>query len=279
MISFRAATTDAYQSTRFSLISTAEGVQMAPYLDIRGIATIGIGFNISTFGTPVGRAVLAAMGIDPEAAQEKPWIDRLGAAVAAAKTNAALQSGLDAVMAERATAGVPGLRTRFAFASALEARGPFDACSATYESQIDGWLAGVPPSPERAVLFSLAYNGLLAHSPSLHAAVQAGDRAEAWFQIRYDSNGGASRSLGIAQRRCYESELFAIQDDPAGNPTAAEAAAMARMNAARMDAMAQVEAAFPTAVEKANQNFDLTQLATRKVRTREETLAPALAVA
>lgn len=276
MIPFRAVTAEAYQAMRFSLISAAEGVRTTPYLDVRGIATIGIGFNIATFGTPVGRAVLATMGIDPDAAEEKPWIDRLGAAVAAAKTDAALQSGLDAVMAARG-AGAADRRARFAFASPQEARGPFDACAGTFESEIDHWVAGIPPSPERAAFFSFAYNGLLACSPSLRAAVLAGDRAEAWFQIRYDSNGGASRSLGIAQRRCYESELFAIQNDPAGSATAAETAAMTRMNAARLDAMAKGDAAFPTAVDKANRNFDLTLLAARKVRTREETLAPVLA--
>jgi len=44
------------------------------------------------------------------------------------------------------------------------------------------------------------------------SAISTDDRAEAWFQIRYQSNGGNNKP-GIAKRRYYESELFSLYDE------------------------------------------------------------------
>ncbi|MBK6638098.1 MAG: hypothetical protein IPG34_10775 [Rhodocyclaceae bacterium] len=68
---------------------------------------------------------------------------------------------------------------------------------------------------------SLSYNGMLGgESPSLQKALIDGDRAEAWYQIRYGSN--PDNLPGVAKRRYYESSLFGLYADPA-NPTGDEA--------------------------------------------------------
>ena len=66
-------------------------------------------------------------------------------------------------------------------------------------------------SRERAALVSMAYNGgvgLL--GPNLMGAIRDGNRAVAWYEIRYGSNGGDSECAGLAKRRYYESQLFGL---------------------------------------------------------------------
>ncbi len=107
--------------------------------------------------------------------------------------------------------------------------------------------AGYAGSWEQIALVSLAYNGLGAWPSALTQAIKAGDRAEAWYQIRYKSNSvGSKYSQGIAltdvagttkdeqgnfdqgfdkgwaKRRFAESELFGLYDNPS-NVTVAEA--------------------------------------------------------
>ena len=74
-------------------------------------------------------------------------------------------------------------------------------------------------SRERAVLVSLAYNGGTWNSktgkgllgPKLMDAIRDDNRADAWYEIRYGSNGNAID--GIAKRRYYESTLFGLYDE------------------------------------------------------------------
>ena len=88
------------------------------------------------------------------------------------------------------------------------------------------------PSRERLALLSLAYNNIIGvttdsngnvviKSPTLRNDILTGNRAAAWYEIRYNSNGGSSASAGIATRRFYESTLFGLYADPS-NPTLTE---------------------------------------------------------
>ena len=82
----------------------------------------------------------------------------------------------------------------------------------------------MPESNERAALMSMFYNGGAGIiGPELLNALQGDDRAEAWYQIRYESNGGASQSPGIADRRITESNLFSLYDNPGQGVSEAEA--------------------------------------------------------
>jgi Ca2+-binding RTX toxin-like protein len=74
----------------------------------------------------------------------------------------------------------------------------------------------VPPpnSAEALALASLFYNTHSLLGPRLRAALQNGNRAQVWYQIRYQSNAGGiatpgnSFYEGIAKRRDYESQVF-----------------------------------------------------------------------
>ncbi|MEL7030129.1 MAG: calcium-binding protein, partial [Pseudomonadota bacterium] len=148
--------------------------------------------------------------------------------------SSALRASLNSIMAERAgDPSVPGgasKRSEFAFLSNSEMVDFFNAeIVDQFESVVDDWLPGVPVSVERAAYLSLAYNGIIqgdGFSPNLNAAVEDGDRAEAWFEIRYNTNGGASRSTGIAKRRYVESHLHSLYDDVEADGSVSELQAL-----------------------------------------------------
>ena len=79
-------------------------------------------------------------------------------------------------------------------------------------------------SDEGLAVFSLAYNS---GTPGSHLLADLNqdhfNRADAWFQIRFLSNGGNSQSQGLAKRRYEESEVFGLYDpaDSAGGGSVA----------------------------------------------------------
>lgn len=81
-------------------------------------------------------------------------------------------------------------------------------------------------SYEKEALVSLAYNGAATLGGNLLVALASGNRAEAWYQIRYGTNGDAS--FGIAKRRFVEAQLFGLYHDE-NAPTAAESQDAMRM--------------------------------------------------
>jgi Ca2+-binding RTX toxin-like protein len=74
---------------------------------------------------------------------------------------------------------------------------------------------------EMAVLLDMAYNGGAGLIGSkLVNAMWNGNRAEAWFEIRYNSNKENQRLdilQGLAKRRYLESEIFGLYNDPEGS--------------------------------------------------------------
>jgi hypothetical protein len=103
------------------------------------------------------------------------------------------------------------------------------------ELRLDAFLArngiAMGPSQERVALMSLYFNstpqfvntvetGNNLIGPKLLDALRTGNRAEAWFEIRYDSNNEQSSpslvangtAKGIANRRYAESNLFGLYD-------------------------------------------------------------------
>lgn len=91
----------------------------------------------------------------------------------------------------------------------------------------------MPLSSEKAAIASVVYNrgaGSYARNmQSFRDAITAGDRAEAWYELRYNSWGShAPSEAGLRKRRYMESELFALYDDPQ-NVSSGEAASVYRM--------------------------------------------------
>lgn len=75
---------------------------------------------------------------------------------------------------------------------------------------------GLQNSREMVSLLSLACNAQTLIGEKLTKAMWEGNRAEAWFEIRYNSNNGKeSRCLGLAKRRFLEAQIFGLYDNPA----------------------------------------------------------------
>src|SRR5262249_37444135 len=105
-------------------------------------------------------------------------------------------------------------RTTFTFANEAESQNVFETMMAGYgnfqgyETILDNWLqrnaiAPIGQSKERLALISLTFNNankLL--GPKLAAGLRNNDRAEAWYEIRYNSN----RDVVNAKRRFYEAD-------------------------------------------------------------------------
>ena len=117
----------------------------------------------------------------------------------------------------------------------------------------------MPPSDERIALVSLAYNrgvGMLSGIPGSgvpeHAimdAVRDGDRAEAWFQMRYNCWGSNNEAeAGLRKRRFAEAQVFGLYDDPS-NVTPDEARNVYRTYQLHRDEIARVERGFGVTVE------------------------------
>lgn len=161
------------------------------------------------------------------------------------ETNAAYQTFVDGT----AQSGV-SQHSLFSFASDAEVYGVFQQLwSQYYEPQIlnifpDLKGTDFQGSREEEVLADLIWNGgpgLL--GPGLQSAINTGNRAEAWFQIRYLSN--ASGNTVAAERRYYDAQTFGLFDDPSA-PTADEALQAYQMLSAHRSTIIQYELAFGT---------------------------------
>ncbi|MDP2832526.1 MAG: hypothetical protein Q8Q28_04370 [Pseudomonadota bacterium] len=168
MITFNPLDRTAYTQLRFDLIRKTEGVKPAAYLDGVGIPTIGIGFNLKD--DAVRELVLDAFKVMERV--DRNAIRDIVNPVTPYPSNTALQTALNAKMAELQGLGRAN-RAAFAFTSGAtgitEMRDVFDQAVQIYDGdpdtgklgRVDAWLANLPDSAERAVLVSLAYNGLV----------------------------------------------------------------------------------------------------------------------
>ena len=140
------------------------------------------------------------------------------------------------------------------------------ASMAAYETPANA--LQMPLSDERVAVVSLAYNrgaGMLNGIPQSNVpehpvmdAIRDGDRAEAWFQIRYNCWGSdpldaqypdaRSNEGGLRKRRFAEAEVFGLYDDPA-NVTSEEARSVYRMFQLHRGEIDRVERDFGVTVE------------------------------
>jgi GH24 family phage-related lysozyme (muramidase) len=242
-----------------------------------GVITIGVGYNLTTGEDSVRRLTLQQLGLKLEAntaAQvtpaillERGYLKRL---IDALKAGPSQIDTLHQIMADRASKaasdpsfaayiGSASPRSSFEFSSGvlgdIEMKAVMQEGIKPFASKVDsklGYSTGNAPdqyqtSWERAVLISLAFNGFGAWPSGLTKAIQSGDRAEAWFQIRYLSNyigskfsQGTALSVkeqiyfeknidkGWAKRRYAEAEIFGLYDKPSA-VTEAEAKQVYKM--------------------------------------------------
>lgn len=114
-----------------------------------------------------------------------------------------------------------------------------------YETHADR--LNLPNSDERAVVTSLTYNRgdgrMQTHMAGFNDAIADGDRAEAWYQVRYNSRGTNNDpqvELGLRARRNMEAQIFGLYDDPQ-NVTSEEARSVYRMFQLHRDHIQQSE--------------------------------------
>lgn len=232
----------SYSAERFGLLKLLEGSTLTPYVDAVGDATIGIGFNLVYNLEPVLRVIVG----------DRNWNDTyfglLQAVVDATYTSGQsgkLIDGLDAVMSawHEMDGKVP---STFAFKNDARIVKALDRIDDYYDGRIDSWVAGIPESSERAALFSLAWNAPGMLGPKLRAAIDGGDRAEAWYEIRYNSLSSslpASLKAAIANRRYVEADMFDLFHDRA-RATFTEAVDAGRMLAHHHDTLLAYEALY-----------------------------------
>jgi Ca2+-binding RTX toxin-like protein/GH24 family phage-related lysozyme (muramidase) len=277
MLNYSLLSNESYAALRYQLLLNVEETgnpKPTPYLDSKGIPTVGIGFNLRSAN--VLDAVLSAFGFNvdaPQGSTEYNYKEEIKAIVNASHaSNSELDTQLNEVMNRRFNDNDIPLshRTRadFRFSGDSEIRGVFDSLIGDYEDKVDAWLSGIPATAqERLSLVSLAWNnaGKLL-GPGLSAALQTGDRAEAWYEIRYGSNG--DKFDGIAKRRYYESDLFGLYDD-ASNVSNEEAKQIYQMLQRHRTQISDYEETYGAQVARANADFGST------VKTLVDALQPA----
>jgi GH24 family phage-related lysozyme (muramidase) len=294
MINARLLPSTAYADrSRFvaAYFEESGNIRKSLYVDSVGVPTIGIGFNLRV-ATSLN-AVLETFGFNLNpGSTDQSWRDQL-AAVFAADAPGSWQSQADAIMASRAAANGAG-RTTFAFANNPEIYATFDELIGVYESSASASGPDAPPSFERLAIVDMAYNGILASSNKFRAAWDAGDRAEAWYEIVFNSNYGAAREssgTGIMRRRYLEGELFGQYDKEDGSagfrPSTEEALKIFRMVNKHENQINGEIAAFPRALGNAQVEWNnmLAAFAAEygeafsptRVQTLAEELAPAFA--
>lgn len=225
MLNWHEVGTSNYNNARYALIDKLEGVVRTPYLDTASppVATIGIGYNLEVH---LHKVLTAIVG---KAHWSQTLENRLEAVIDdtyGSNDDALLQSRLNTVMRQWHNTRDADVPRTFAFSSSGQIKKVLNQISGDYEDVVTAKLGHIPDSKERTALFSLAYNAPSLIGPKLTAAIEDGNRAEAWYEIRYNSNG--DHSLGIANRRYVEANRFDLFDDT-GDVGRREAVAVGKM--------------------------------------------------
>jgi Ca2+-binding RTX toxin-like protein/GH24 family phage-related lysozyme (muramidase) len=259
-----------------TVLTNEEGDVPTVYPDSVGIPTIGIGVNLTdkvnmdlTLQTMLSASVAPTVLETFAATAKFSWnIKGVLYTLDAQGNQVALQSELNTLLADY---GWPN--TTFTLSN-TQSDTLFSLLSQSKVTSLQTLLAnnhvGIGQNTlEFAALASLYYNQtasnpLIATGTTLLKALQNGNRAQAWFQIRYRSNGGQSASAGIAKRRYYESQLFGLSSSGDSLPQAKQNYEMLTENRSRIISYEEAygeapgQPASPTdEVAKANSGFGL----------------------
>ncbi len=231
---------NGYGNYRYNLTVKLEGVVYSPYLDTARppVPTIGIGYNLEVHLGTVLRAIVG------NAHWSQTLQNRLQSVIESSYSpgdDGRLEARLDNVMRTWHDTRDSGVPTTFEFGSSGQVKTVLNQIGSSYEDVVTTKLGDIPASKERAALYSLAYNSPSLIGPKLTAAIQDGDRAEAWYEIRYNSNGGDS--TGIANRRYVEANRFDLFDND-GRVGRAEAMKVGRMFTDHRDDILAYESQF-----------------------------------
>lgn len=268
---YRELTEQQYEERLRLVIVGAEGLHPRAEDVGDGKATIGWGY---TFNRSNNVRIWSDAGIELD---ERQW-DRLRAIDAAPS-------------AQRTRLGLAFDREL----STAEADSLLRASMKEYERPADR--LGMPLSDERVALTSIAYNrgpAMLLGSSSrpehpVMDAIREGDRAEAWYQLRYNCWGSDPNfEGGLRKRRFAEAHVFGLYDDPDNVPPA-EARNVMGMHDRHRTEIDRVEDRFgdsldaapanPNRIAQSNRDYPALVRLYGPVPTLEDALAPAQRVA
>jgi Ca2+-binding RTX toxin-like protein len=227
----------AYRDFTWSILLELEGYRQYAYQDTaRGdqLVTIGVGFNIEDNDVALDE-VLKRLGYKPDLMNNNGEVLNLYMrTVARAIPQDAPEDQVAQAMTDGLRAFLGNYTVEFKFGDAtstadVEAqyRPVWDRLFGTYQNAVVADVEGLPTSREQAVLISLQYQNANLVGDKLEAAILGGDRAEAWYEIRYNSNADGQHG----QRRLVESQIFGLYQELSDDyrPTIGEALLAFRM--------------------------------------------------
>ncbi len=223
---------ESYKQERYTLfLFMEEGKEQKElYDDGKGNLTIGVGFNLKGAWNRWAKPILNKFGaINPNTGQvDDATVAAFKAIIDQYNGNnlSQIQTKLDEKLREVLGKPITDTSVEFKFTNDQDVQDVFNDTINLWEDDLKKVLpAGFPPSEswENIALLSLLFNNVLStssnKSPLLMNALDTGNRAEAWYQIRYCSNKiyqtAAENALrpGIAKRRYFESTLFGLFND------------------------------------------------------------------
>jgi GH24 family phage-related lysozyme (muramidase) len=222
-----------YRTRRYEILGLLEGNVPAPYFDNKGFITIGIGFNIDGTTSANRSLVMAEMNLT---LGEQSTVNAVWIAPGMATIRAMPQATMAQLDAKNAA-----LRTYLN--DALGGGQTFTMTdpqiNAVFDELMVDSVAAVSssistPSEEQIILISLYHNATALFGPKLRAAIASGDRAEAWYQIRYGHEDE------LWDRRYAEAKYFGLYGSGATTPN--EAKSIYRMFTAHRTEMLSVDA-------------------------------------
>ena len=251
------------------------------YLDSKGLVTIGIGFNLSDpnsdfirnevykkiFGQNIPNDLI--IDINKIIVIEKHIVKGKSLSQLA-ECARIIEARINRILIEKNFTVL-----EFRFTQNQDVKDVLNSLVPEFKGKVDSWSREnnftLPMSKERASIFSLAYNTIDGQrsllGPKLATAIKDGNRAEAWYEIRYNSNLGDIP--GVAKRRYYEADIFGLYYDEKIVSLEEARAVMAMYYRHRSD-IEKDEKKNGIQVIKANQDYN-----TSIVKTLEESLGPA----
>ncbi len=211
-------TEEQFKQAALELIAVFEGFKSAPYEDTneKKLLTVGHGFNLED------RATLLAVLNEGFKLNLNDKSDLFRTFVQITTSNEFSLAEKRQLLDEKIAEASKNNESKFTSFTLQEAQSSnvlkilLESFITTVNSKLS--TEELDFSTERAALVSLAYNSPSLLGDKLINAIKAGNRAAAWFEVRYNSNGNVEAS----NRRYIESALFGLYRD-ASNVSASEA--------------------------------------------------------
>lgn len=208
---------ETYADERYDFLKLFEDEKHEVYVDSENYITVGVGFNLHEYSV-LETVLQYGFGLDLTIETNRQLRDSIWTITSQeyeATDVPSIQAQLDELMNN-------AVARDFCVDSTM-CRTIFDQLThEIYEPKVDNFLETkasgycLPNSKERIVLLSLGFNTRAGETDllgtNLGAALREGNRANAWFEIRYNSN--RYRENGIAKRRYAESSLFGLYNNP-----------------------------------------------------------------